>query len=288
MPVQSIDLSAVTDATFGGSAVEQINLNGAGIWTLPASDFTAWPTGFTAVDTGQTTAVPYADVMTGNHGLYLNGSAFGSMCLVLFNSKLYAGLSNGWYQEMPNWHVTLNGGPIGVAGTWKYFSEIPMGSTHSPNASGSGWSDNVINMNIASNEWSVYKFIEIPFDTDFKFTNFYYNYVPANPYAPSGWEHVVREIFVKNNQLYFWSYTNPTQSNEVTYSEAVIDTWRNIWLASSASDKAILTWSASDGFTSDNTNIDLQTVPSYKLANKKYYYSPNPSTTAWTVIGTFT
>ena len=32
MPVQSIDLSAVTDATFNGSAVEQINLNGVEIW----------------------------------------------------------------------------------------------------------------------------------------------------------------------------------------------------------------------------------------------------------------
>jgi hypothetical protein len=34
---QSIDLSAVTNATFNGSAVEQINLNGSGIWTVPAS-----------------------------------------------------------------------------------------------------------------------------------------------------------------------------------------------------------------------------------------------------------
>ena len=32
MPVQSIDLSGVTDATFDGSAVEQINLNGVEIW----------------------------------------------------------------------------------------------------------------------------------------------------------------------------------------------------------------------------------------------------------------
>lgn len=41
MPVQSIDLSTVTDATFNGSAVEQINLNGAGVWTKPA----VYPTG---------------------------------------------------------------------------------------------------------------------------------------------------------------------------------------------------------------------------------------------------
>ena len=37
MPVQSIDLSAVTDATFNGSAVEQIDLNGTGIWTKPSA-----------------------------------------------------------------------------------------------------------------------------------------------------------------------------------------------------------------------------------------------------------
>ena len=37
MPVQSIDLSAVTDATFNGSTVEQINLNGTGVWTKPSS-----------------------------------------------------------------------------------------------------------------------------------------------------------------------------------------------------------------------------------------------------------
>jgi len=35
MPTQSIDLSAVTEANFNGSAVEQINLNGAGVWTKP-------------------------------------------------------------------------------------------------------------------------------------------------------------------------------------------------------------------------------------------------------------
>jgi hypothetical protein len=34
---QSIDLSAVTATTFNGGAVEQINLNGSGIWTMPAS-----------------------------------------------------------------------------------------------------------------------------------------------------------------------------------------------------------------------------------------------------------
>jgi hypothetical protein len=33
MPTQSIDLSAVTDATFNGSTVEKINLNGSEIWT---------------------------------------------------------------------------------------------------------------------------------------------------------------------------------------------------------------------------------------------------------------
>ena len=59
MPVQSIDLSAVTDATFGGSAVEQINLNGAGIWTAPPSggnllwDFPA----------GMPTSNPYGQTM---------------------------------------------------------------------------------------------------------------------------------------------------------------------------------------------------------------------------------
>lgn len=37
MPVQSLDLSTVTDATFNGSAVEQINLNGASIWTMPVT-----------------------------------------------------------------------------------------------------------------------------------------------------------------------------------------------------------------------------------------------------------
>jgi len=41
---QSIDLSAVTDTTFNGSAVEQINLNGSGIWTMPVSGFTAYTT----------------------------------------------------------------------------------------------------------------------------------------------------------------------------------------------------------------------------------------------------
>ena len=39
MPVQSIDLSGVTDATFNGSAVEQINLNGSGIWTKPLAGY---------------------------------------------------------------------------------------------------------------------------------------------------------------------------------------------------------------------------------------------------------
>jgi len=32
MPVQGLDLSAVTESTFNGSAVEQINLNGSEIW----------------------------------------------------------------------------------------------------------------------------------------------------------------------------------------------------------------------------------------------------------------
>jgi hypothetical protein len=35
---QSIDLSAVTEANFNGGAVDQINLNGSGIWTKPASN----------------------------------------------------------------------------------------------------------------------------------------------------------------------------------------------------------------------------------------------------------
>jgi len=35
MPTQSISLGTVTDATFNGSTVEQINLNGTGIWTAP-------------------------------------------------------------------------------------------------------------------------------------------------------------------------------------------------------------------------------------------------------------
>jgi len=35
MPTQSIDLTNVADATFNGSTVEQINLNGSGIWTKP-------------------------------------------------------------------------------------------------------------------------------------------------------------------------------------------------------------------------------------------------------------
>ncbi len=34
---QSIDLSAVTESTFNGTVVEQINLNGAGVWTKPVS-----------------------------------------------------------------------------------------------------------------------------------------------------------------------------------------------------------------------------------------------------------
>jgi hypothetical protein len=37
MPTQSIDLSAVTEANFNGSAVEQINLNGVEVWTKPAT-----------------------------------------------------------------------------------------------------------------------------------------------------------------------------------------------------------------------------------------------------------
>ena len=44
MPVQSIDLSTVTEATFNGSDVEQINLNGTGIWTKPIAGFTAYTT----------------------------------------------------------------------------------------------------------------------------------------------------------------------------------------------------------------------------------------------------
>ncbi len=40
MPTQNIDLSEVTDATFGGSAVEQINLNGTGVWTMPTTGIT--------------------------------------------------------------------------------------------------------------------------------------------------------------------------------------------------------------------------------------------------------
>jgi len=35
MPTQSIDLSGISAVNFNGSAVEQINLNGAGIWTKP-------------------------------------------------------------------------------------------------------------------------------------------------------------------------------------------------------------------------------------------------------------
>jgi len=38
---QSIDLSTITDATFNGSDVEQINLNGSGIWTKVTDN---WPT----------------------------------------------------------------------------------------------------------------------------------------------------------------------------------------------------------------------------------------------------
>jgi hypothetical protein len=55
MPTQSIDLSAVTDTTFGGSAVEQINLNGAGIWTKPASGLSLY---FTPKPNGVSTSNP--------------------------------------------------------------------------------------------------------------------------------------------------------------------------------------------------------------------------------------
>jgi hypothetical protein len=48
MPVQSIDLSQSTlDATFNGSTVEQINLNGAGIWTMPPKGPPQWYTSLT-------------------------------------------------------------------------------------------------------------------------------------------------------------------------------------------------------------------------------------------------
>jgi hypothetical protein len=40
MPTQSIDLETVTEANFNGTAVEQINLNGTGIWTKPSQGFT--------------------------------------------------------------------------------------------------------------------------------------------------------------------------------------------------------------------------------------------------------
>ena len=47
MPVQGLDLSATTlETNFNGSAVEQINLNGSGIWTKPG--------GFPAVDSSWT------------------------------------------------------------------------------------------------------------------------------------------------------------------------------------------------------------------------------------------
>lgn len=55
MPTQSIDLSAVTDATFNGTALDAINLNGVEIWTgggimlwdFPAGMDTTNPTGNT-------------------------------------------------------------------------------------------------------------------------------------------------------------------------------------------------------------------------------------------------
>lgn len=50
MPTQSIDLSAVTETTFNGSDVEQINLNGSGIWTKPPQGPLQWYSSWTFHD----------------------------------------------------------------------------------------------------------------------------------------------------------------------------------------------------------------------------------------------
>jgi len=76
MPVQSLDLSAVTDATFDGSTVEQINLNGSGIWTKPLS----YPTGQARIWGPMNGSSPSFDMnFTGGTSTYNHFSYTGDM-----------------------------------------------------------------------------------------------------------------------------------------------------------------------------------------------------------------
>jgi hypothetical protein len=88
MPTQSIDLASAVVATFNGSAVEQINLNGAGIWTQPPQN----PTGQARIF-GPTNGVrPFGAYFTGPTNTYAHFDYVGDMSAIAGDGIVTSGI----------------------------------------------------------------------------------------------------------------------------------------------------------------------------------------------------
>ena len=211
---QSIDLASAVEATFNGSAVEQINLNGAGVWTMPVSGPYQFYSSFTLTNEWAISLGHLASNLTTIDPIWgtdkLNYSLLLDSYFTCWNGNLYFRDFVGFVTTTPRVTVT----------TWKINA-----NTISLSYAKAGW--NVANATNAPLNTVLMDepLLEIDSSGNLVEKDIYMTdskYFEATQYLSAGWTNNGNVVQVSNNDIKFYQKTTSQQPSSEIYTKSQI------------------------------------------------------------------